>query len=299
MQVIAGGIAGRADIADDLPLPHPHARLQAIGDAAHMRVGGLITIDVVELDIASVAGQPLRPLDDAVTAGIDRGAERRGQVDAAMQPPRLEDRVDAIAVAAGEPAATLQRPPGQEALSGFAVGAVVVDAAVGRAEAEQLARGPPGSERGVDQLGRAAFGPGGEQLQRVARLHPLGQVDLVGEHGDDLSGGGIVEIVLARRLPDRAIKAGQGADIGSFDILFRQLDHPRCLPDHIGAAVGHRGGRSMADRPGRGIVHIDAEPIGHRRRRHPRWPHQDAELGAGRQFERGEDVAQRRRHHGI
>ena len=55
---------------------------------AHVAVAGLEAVDVLDLDIAAVARDPLRLLDDAVAGGVDRRAARRREVDAGMHAAR-------------------------------------------------------------------------------------------------------------------------------------------------------------------------------------------------------------------
>ena len=71
----------------------------------------------------------------------------------------LEDRVDAVAEAAREAPAALQRPAGQEALSGLAVGIVEIDRAVVGAEAEELARRGAELQADIEQVLVAARRP--------------------------------------------------------------------------------------------------------------------------------------------
>ena len=52
----------------------------------------------------------------------------------------------------------------------------------------------------------------------------LGHVDVVGEHADDALDGGVVEIVLAAGLPDRAIDAGQVGDVDLFGVFLGERD---------------------------------------------------------------------------
>ena len=104
-------------------------------------VAGLVAVDVLDLDVAAIARDPLGLLDDAVARGIDRRALGRGEIDAGVHACGvLKIGWTRLAEAARETAAALQRPAGQEALSGLAGGIVEVDGAFVGAEAEELAR---------------------------------------------------------------------------------------------------------------------------------------------------------------
>src|SRR5690606_14405298 len=64
MQVRAGRLAGRADIADDLALSDLTADAEPVSVARHVAIGGLVAVDVLDLDLVAVAGLPLVILDD-------------------------------------------------------------------------------------------------------------------------------------------------------------------------------------------------------------------------------------------
>ena len=72
---------------------------EAIGIARHVAIGGLVAVDVLDLDLVAIAGLPLVVLDDAIAGGIDRRARGRGEIDAGMQLAGVENGVDAIAEA--------------------------------------------------------------------------------------------------------------------------------------------------------------------------------------------------------
>src|SRR3990172_1067558 len=68
---------GRADVTDDLALPHARARAHARGEAREVVVLGLVARAVAELDLDAAAAGPARARDDAVGHGAHRRAGRR------------------------------------------------------------------------------------------------------------------------------------------------------------------------------------------------------------------------------
>ena len=139
VHVRAGREAGRADIADHLALAHARAGLRRARERGHVAVGGLVAVGMADADVLAVARLPADLLDGAVAGGVDRGAERRGPVDAGVHLVVAEQRMVADAEA-GPHDAGGHRLAHQEllrALSGLVV--VVDDAVVGGLEAIVLA----------------------------------------------------------------------------------------------------------------------------------------------------------------
>ena len=93
----------------------------------------------------------------------------------------------------------------------------------------------------------------------------------------------VVDVVLARRLPDRAIDRGQVGDVDLFGVLVGEVDLGRREAEHVGAAVGQRDGRGVLVGVGRVVVEIDADPIGDQHVGVARGAEQDAEPRAARQ----------------
>src|SRR6266576_2465367 len=84
MDVGAGRHAGRSDETDHLALPHPLARLHALGIGRHVPVGGLVAVVVFQADVLAVTAFPADLFDDAVAGGENRRAVGRGPVDTGM-----------------------------------------------------------------------------------------------------------------------------------------------------------------------------------------------------------------------
>ena len=76
MQVGAAGESGRADVADDLPLPHPLAGMEPRGEAAQVAVTGGDSVEVPELDQISVSSGAFGAQDGTVSGGEDRSPRR-------------------------------------------------------------------------------------------------------------------------------------------------------------------------------------------------------------------------------
>src|SRR5260370_5229830 len=88
-----GRVSGRSDISDQLALADFHARLDAAREGRHMAVGGLVAVIVLEADVLAVAGFQARPLNRAVTGGIDRRAHRGCPVHSGVHLGVTEDRM--------------------------------------------------------------------------------------------------------------------------------------------------------------------------------------------------------------
>src|SRR4051812_18972198 len=79
-----------------------------------MAVAGLDALAVVDLDeIAVAAAVPFGAVDDAVGGGVDRGAERAGEIDPGMHGGAAAERIGADAEAAGEVHRIAQREGGR------------------------------------------------------------------------------------------------------------------------------------------------------------------------------------------
>ena len=82
MQVGACGAAGRADIADDLPLLDAAAGFQATAETLQVRIGGVQVAAVANTDIVAVGAEGSHTLDRAITGGIDGCATGSSKIDA-------------------------------------------------------------------------------------------------------------------------------------------------------------------------------------------------------------------------
>src|SRR5260370_14734815 len=78
MDVGAGRHARRSDEADHLALPHPLARLHALGVGRHVAVGGLVAVVVLQADVFAVTPFPADLFDAALAGGENRRAIWRG-----------------------------------------------------------------------------------------------------------------------------------------------------------------------------------------------------------------------------
>src|SRR5215469_12900967 len=99
MHMRAGGEAGGADKADDLALAHVAADIEAAGIGGHMAVRRLVAVVVADAHIFTVAALLADLFDVAVAGGKDRGAGRRGPIDAAVQLADMQQRMRAPAEA--------------------------------------------------------------------------------------------------------------------------------------------------------------------------------------------------------
>src|ERR1700676_2453277 len=102
--MVAGREAGRADIADDLPLVDIRARHDALGKRALVAVAGLVAVGMPDQGEVAVAEGRSDLLDDAIAGRHDRRAMRCGIVDPSVQAPVAEDRVDPPAEAGSDDA---------------------------------------------------------------------------------------------------------------------------------------------------------------------------------------------------
>src|SRR5581483_9752752 len=119
-------LAGRADEADHLALPHLLAGLHALGERRHVAVGGLIAVVVLDADVFAVAAFELGLFDYAVAGGEDRRAVGGGPVDAGVHLHVAEDRM-AAAAEAGAHDGGVDGLADQELLRALAGLVVVVD----------------------------------------------------------------------------------------------------------------------------------------------------------------------------
>ena len=74
VQVGTGRAAGRADVADHLPLTDAPARADAFGEPGQMGVGRAVLAGVPDPDVLAVAAVALGNLDLAFAGGVDRRA---------------------------------------------------------------------------------------------------------------------------------------------------------------------------------------------------------------------------------
>src|SRR5436305_574074 len=79
MEVRSGGATRRTHQCDQLPALH--ARIVADQDLRKMAVAGGDALAMIDLDHVAITAHPLRMGDDAVCGGIDRSADRTGDVD--------------------------------------------------------------------------------------------------------------------------------------------------------------------------------------------------------------------------
>ena len=129
VDVRAGRLAGRADEADHLALPHLLAGLHALGEGRHVAVGGLVAVVVLDADVFAVAAFGAGLLDHAVAGGEDRRAVGGGPVDAGVHLHIAEDRM-AAAAEAGAHDGVVDGLADQELLRALAGLVIVVDDAV-------------------------------------------------------------------------------------------------------------------------------------------------------------------------
>src|SRR5215470_9127971 len=99
MHMRAGREAGGADKADDLALAHMAADVEAAGIGGQMAVRRLVAVGVADAHIFTVAALLADLFDVAVAGGKDRGAGRRGPIDAAVQFADMKQRMRAPAEA--------------------------------------------------------------------------------------------------------------------------------------------------------------------------------------------------------
>src|SRR5690606_6867323 len=97
--------------------------------AREVAIGGLVAVDVLDLDLVAVTGLPAIVGNDAIAGSVNGRAGGGGEIDAGMQFPGLEDGVDAIAEARAQGASAFERAAIEEALAGLAVGIVEMDRA--------------------------------------------------------------------------------------------------------------------------------------------------------------------------
>ncbi|PAV93290.1 hypothetical protein WR25_26979 [Diploscapter pachys] len=122
MQVRAGRTAGRPHQCDQLAARH--ARAIGDEDLRQMAIAGRDALAVVDLDQIAVTALAAGVIDDAVGGGIDRRADRTGDVDARMHRRGAAERVGADAEVAacrassssGTACGTAHRPSGPPAL---------------------------------------------------------------------------------------------------------------------------------------------------------------------------------------
>ena len=128
VQVRARGEAGGSDVADDLALAHLDAGRDALREAQHVSVGGVIAVGVADADVVAVLALAARLLDDA-GARREHGRAGRGRpVDAGVHALLVQQRMEAHAEAGGEPhVLAAHRPAHQELLRVVAILVVVVD----------------------------------------------------------------------------------------------------------------------------------------------------------------------------
>src|SRR5437868_11864858 len=103
MEVRAGRIAGRADIADQLALAHLVAGLD--DDLALVAIARFVPVHMLDQREIAIAVRPAGLLDDAVARRVDWCSLGRGEIDAGVELACVEDRMDAPAEAAREPSA--------------------------------------------------------------------------------------------------------------------------------------------------------------------------------------------------
>ncbi len=212
-----------------------------------------------------------------------------------MQAARFEDGVDAVAEAAREPPAALQRPPRQEALSGLAVRIVEIHRAVIGAEPVKLAHRGAELQPHIKQV-LPAIGVllGLQHLDRVTRRDFLGQVHIVGKHRHDALGDLVVDVVLACRLPDRPVDRRQVRDVHLLGILLGERNLGGGQSQHIRSTVSQCDSGSVLIGIGSIVVHIDRQPVGDQHVGRTRCTKQDTQASTGGQGGRGIDVGQRR-----
>ena len=95
MKMGAGGSSGRTDKADDLALGDMLARIQTLGDAAHMGIGCTKAIAVTDADIIAIGTVISRLFDGAVPGGHDGGAGWDAEIDALVHFGKAQQRVHA------------------------------------------------------------------------------------------------------------------------------------------------------------------------------------------------------------
>ena len=101
MEVRAGGLARRADVADLVAPVHLHP--DDHGDDAEVRVAGLVAVSVVDDDLVAVAvAVEFRQDHLAVAGGIDRRTEGPGHILAAVRLAAAVHGVRPVAEAAGQ-----------------------------------------------------------------------------------------------------------------------------------------------------------------------------------------------------
>ncbi|MOA19849.1 hypothetical protein D3C78_1402560 [compost metagenome] len=94
VQVRAGGEAGHADVADDLPLLDAGAGADALGEAAQVAVDGAVALAMLDDHGVAIATLAACLDDPAITGGLDRRAGRRGVIDALVCTDFVQDRVE-------------------------------------------------------------------------------------------------------------------------------------------------------------------------------------------------------------
>src|SRR5262249_28095197 len=144
-----------------LALTHFDTLAHARGEAGHVAVGGLVAIGVANAHIIAVLPLASSLLDDTAARRHDGRAARARPVDARVHLLQLQDGVTPHAEAGRDPhVLPAYRPAHQELARRVALLVVVVDDAVGGAEA-------------IEPVGLSGRGHGrGQQLAQTA-LHAL------------------------------------------------------------------------------------------------------------------------------
>src|SRR5262249_38929174 len=94
--------AGEPDIADHLTLSDLDALLDARGEDLLMRIRCFIAVAMPDTDVIAIAAMALGDLDGPVAGRQDRGADRRGPVDAGVHLAHAQKRMPAEAETGGE-----------------------------------------------------------------------------------------------------------------------------------------------------------------------------------------------------
>ena len=197
MHVGAGRKAGRADEADDLTLPNPAADIEAARESRHVAVGGLVAVGVTDADIFAVAALQSDLVDGAVAGGEDRRAEGRRPIDAGMYLHIVKQRVITFAEP-GPHNADGDRFAHQEllrALSRLII--IIIRAVVGCLIAVVLLGLAADRQRNVAHLvpAIAGFVVRIEHVERIPRLHPALEVDIVRIDADHLLDHGVGNVI--------------------------------------------------------------------------------------------------------
>ena len=161
-------------------------------DAREVQVAGLVAVVVADVDAVAAAARPTGPHDGAAGHGEHRGAGRRSVVHAAVGARGTQHRVHAAErEPRGHPRFELERRLQEEAAHRAAVAVVVVGLLSRHGVAERLEALAAGREARRDDVAVAAelaftHDLLEQDLERIARLQFVAEVDLALEHAGEV-----------------------------------------------------------------------------------------------------------------